>query len=692
MPQQTGSVGKPALKTRDSVQKAMLEKLAQSQLDRNDAKLLRFEPYTAQEIATKHPALSHHKAGFKIPYFDVAGRQTKFFRYRLLESNLTGFAALTDQKPIRYLQPKGTLNELYLPPAIDWEKVNDDVERPLVITEGELKSACATKLGPHPCIGLGGVWCFKSNNARKPLLDDFDQFVWSERTVYIAYDSDAATNPMVVTAENALARELVMRGAHVFIVRVPPGAQGRKRGLDDYIVEMGVEAYTGLLARATEWRAAQELFALNEEVVYVTNPGLIMRLDNLQRMTPRAFVEHAFSTRVYYEEQVKEDGKVKMVERSAPKEWLKWPNRYTASAVTYKPGEGRVTARNELNVWPGWGAEPKRGDVTPWKLLLDFLFGEQFEARKWFEQWCAYPLQYPGTKLYSAAVMWGLKHGTGKSLTGYSLFRIYGKNATEIKDEQLQSQYNEWAENKQFVMGDEITGGDKRGTADRMKSLITQRELRLNPKYVPSYTVPDCINYFFTSNHPDSFFLEDDDRRFFIHEVTGEPLDDSFYRNYEKWMNSPEGVGALFDHLLRLPMEGFEPQMRAPMTRSKAEMVEAGRSDIGTWVAQLRQMPDSVLRMDNVALEFDLWRVEDLLALYDPVGKTRVTANGMARELKRAGFERPAGTSGVYTSMGQVRLWAVRNAAKYRHMKNAELGKAYDNERASRSTKPRSKL
>lgn len=670
----------------------MARKLEGSSLTRADARALGFEPYTEKELIAKHTNLPVYKAGFLIPYFDLKGRRSKFWRYRLLESSLTGFAKLTDAKAIRYVQPRGSVNEIYLPPFADWDAVSADVETPIVITEGELKAACATKLGPYPTIGLGGVWVFRSSAQHQHLLPQFAQFLWKDRTVYIAYDSDAGTNPMVVSAENSLARELMLLGAHVYIVRLAPGANGAKAGLDDYLIARGVDAYTKLLADAVEWRAAQELFKLNEEVVYVADPGVVMRLDTLQRMTPRAFVDHAYAPRIYYEEQVKEDGKTKLVERSAPKEWLKWPMRYSASRVTYAPGAERMTRRGELNVWPGWGTVPKRGDVTPWKELLDYLFAGEKEARRWFEQWCACPIQQPGVKMYSASVIWGLKHGTGKSLVGYSLFRVYGRNATEIKDEQLHSPYNEWAENKQFIMGDEITGGDKRSVADRMKSMITQRELRLNPKYVPSYTVPDCINYYFTSNHPDSFFLEDDDRRFFVHEVRAEPMDPEFYVNYERWMLSEEGPAALMAHLLEVPLDGFEPQMTAPLTRSKVEMIDSGRSDLSSWVSALRNDPDSVLRLDSVVLPFALWRSEELLSLYDPTGKTRVTANGLSRELKRAGFERPAGNSGVYTSAGQVRLWAIRNVAKYRVMKAVDLGKAYDAERASRAVTKRPKL
>lgn len=668
------------------VRDAMLNKLSLSALDADDAKKLRFDAYTADDAANRLKSLPNYHAGFLIPYFDIEGRNTKFWRYRYLETTKTGFDALTNKKDLRYAQPGKSLNELYLPPiaGTNWKSIAANPEIPLVITEGELKAACATKLG-FPTIGLGGVWCFKSNNARMPLLPMFHEFQWRERIVYICYDSDAVTNPQVMTAENALARELTMLGAAPFIVRIPFLEKDNKKiGLDDYLMDEGVESFRELLDNAAEWRAAQELFALNQEVVYVRDPGVILCMDDLRRISPRAFVDHAYSTRVYYEEQVTDKG-TKMVERSASKEWLKWPYRAEVARVTYEPGGERITRKNELNVWSGWAVEPEPGDITPWKELLDFIFGAKNPHRRWFEQWCAYPLQNPGTKLYSSPVIWGRKHGTGKSIIGYTLGKIYGGNFTEISDENIHQNHNEWAENKQLVMADEITSGDKRGIADRLKSMITRQLLRLNPKYVPSYTVPDRINYYFTSNHPDSFFLEDDDRRFFIHEVKGSPLPPQFYKNYEQWMGKDEtigpGIAALFAYLLSLDLSDFDPKGHAPVTEAKRDMIDGGRSDLASWVASLRDDPDTVLRIDQQVLKFDLWRAEDLLSLYDPMEKGKVTANGLARELRRAGFNRPCGTLGCRTSQGQVRLWAVRNESKYGDMGPNDLGAAYDAER-----------
>lgn len=233
---------------------AMLSKLAESALTADDARALGLLPCTAQDAAALD--LSKPFAGFKIPYFDLDGQQTEFFRFRYLESTKTGFAALTNAKAQRYAQPAGSANELYLPPlatGTTWRTIAENPAIPLVITEGELKAACATKKG-FPTVGLGGVWNFKSKDA--PLLPMFEQFAWDGRTVHICYDSDAVTNPKVKKAESALARELALLGARPYIVRLPFVERdgNKKTGLDDYLVEQGAKSFKTLLEDAAEWQ------------------------------------------------------------------------------------------------------------------------------------------------------------------------------------------------------------------------------------------------------------------------------------------------------------------------------------------------------------------------------------------------------------------------------------------------------
>jgi hypothetical protein len=452
-----------------------------------------------------------------------------------------------------------------------------------------------------------------------------------------------------------------------------------KTGLDDFIMAKSADAVTNLLALASDYKGASELHKLNGEVIYVRNPGLIVRLDTDQRMTPAAFCEHAYATRTYMEEVETANGTQYKI-RSAPREWIKWPQRAEVERAVYLPGAPRVVG-NELNVWPGWAVEPKAGDVSPWVELLDYLFMGEPEARKWFEQWCAYPIQHPGEKLYTSVVIWGVHNGTGKSLTAYTLKRIYGKNFTEISEEHLSASHNEWCENKQFILGDDVTGNKNRSYMDKLKGMITRQTLRLNPKFIPSYDIVDCINYLFTSNQPDAFFIEDKDRRFFIHEVQNPPLPREFYDRYNDWYKSEAGAQALFAHLLSVDTSDFKPTAPALVTQSKVAMIADTKSDVGSWIAAAKADPDVMLHKTGQAQPYDLWRSDDLLKIYDPQQEKKVTVNGMSRELKKADVTRAALGAPCRTAQGQCRLWIMRNHSKYLHMKADEVGLLYDKER-----------
>lgn len=641
-------------------------KLASSGLSAKDGAALRAQALGERQVqALGFPAAP----ALRLPYFDLRGRVTKFFRLRYLAAvaALDGFKAATNgAKELRYVQPPDTLPELYLPPLLaqPWQQVAQDPTVSLVITEGELKAACACRHGA-PCVGLGGVWAFKAVKRQLPLLPMFEHFRWDGRLVYVAYDSDAPAKPEVAAALGELCRALLGLGAVPRVAQLPSLKGLAKTGLDDFLVREGKAALAPVLAQARPFAPAAALFELNTEVAYVRDPGLVVRLSDGLKLTPGAFREHAYANRYYHEEKVTDQG-VKLVKKPAAPAWLGWEHRAELARLTYAPGQPRITAERAYNSWSGWGVTPAKGDVGPWRALLAHLFGTEHAARDWVERWCACPLQRPGLKMFSAVVLWGVHHGTGKTLLGHTLLKLYGRNGTEVHDRNLEEAHNEWAENRQFVMGDDLTAVDeKKAQAERLRATITQKELRLNPKYVPSYTVPDCINYYFTGNHPDQFFLEDHDRRFFIHEVVGAPQPRAFYQQYVAWLEGG-GAAALFHHLLHLDLGDFDPHGAALVTAAKLEMIAAGHSDLASWVRKLLATPDAVLKLGTTPLPGDLWANSDLLHLYDPGGRTRVTANGLGRELRRAGARYAAGGTALRLPDGaQVRAYCVRNAGTW---------------------------
>ncbi len=245
----TRAPAKPSTKGNADADLAQLfkSKLKESCLSPKDADTLHLKLFE-----TTPRELKLQGAGFVIPYFGVDGKRTDFYRYRILRRK--GFAALADeQKRQRYTQPAGAAPELYLPPLVDWRKVADDATQPIVITEGELKAACGTAHTKFPTIGLGGVENWKSSKRGLAWLPQFNEFQWEGRRVYIAFDSDAATNDNVQRAERDLAAVVAQGGALAHVARVPYSATA-KIGLDDYVAAHGAQAWAALVDGTPSYR------------------------------------------------------------------------------------------------------------------------------------------------------------------------------------------------------------------------------------------------------------------------------------------------------------------------------------------------------------------------------------------------------------------------------------------------------
>jgi hypothetical protein len=649
-----------------------------SGLSNEQAVALGFQILTADE--TKKLGVNFHRVGsLKLPYFNLKGDQTKFYRTRYLEP-LTGFAGAA-KKPQKYAQPAGTLNEAYFPPLLptSWESIAADVNVGIYITEGELKAACACSLG-LATIGLGGVDVWRSTRRGIDFLPALKSFQWQNRTVVILFDSDAASNENVVRAQCQLSNALAEKGALPLIGSIPAAKDGTKQGLDDFLVRNGVDALLDLVGEAEPWGEAIALWEMNRDVVYIRDPGFVVDRNTGQRMAPGAFVQHAYANRHYKEIKViKGKGQTSETKPLAPR-WMQWGRRFELQKITYQPGTSQVTSDGKWNSWEGWGCTPRPGDIAPWKWLLGFIFkNAEPGTLEWFEKWCAYPIQYPGAKMFTAAVVWGRAQGTGKTLIAETLGKIYGVNYQLIQNKDLKNKFNEWAQNKQFVYGDEITAGDKRIDADGLKTLITRPEITIDAKFVPTFVVPDCINYYFTSQHADAFFVEDTDRRFLIHEVTGGPADKVFYNTYREWKNG-DGPLHLFHHLLTLDLTGFNPTDHAPMTKSKARMIYDSKSDLATWCVHLREDPGAILKVygDKISKECELFTPTQLFAAYDPNKESRATVNGLSRAMKAAGYEQVNDGVPIACSSGLQRLYAIRNVEKWQKAKPQECRAHYD--------------
>jgi len=176
--------------------------------------------------------------GLVFPFFDLNGQRLPGYHTVKLDT----VSKKKDGSPgNRYRTPYGEQNRLFLPPValFSWADVAALPELPIIITEGEKKSAMGCQSGLF-VMAVKGVDAWKtkvSPDSKETIpLPDFAWFTWIGRTVYVCYDSDAIRKPQVRLAATRLAEYLTSLGACVRLLKLPDLPGIPKTGLDDYLM------------------------------------------------------------------------------------------------------------------------------------------------------------------------------------------------------------------------------------------------------------------------------------------------------------------------------------------------------------------------------------------------------------------------------------------------------------------------
>lgn len=200
--------------------------------------------------------------------------------------------------------------------------------------------------------------------------------------------------------------------------------------------------------------------------------------------------------------------------------------------------------------------------------------------RKWLMQFFAHVVQRPGVRIFSAPLIWSKTTGNGKSMLLEVVPKLlvgkrYSKSATATL---LGHAHNDYMQNTWHLCLPEFkaaTMTERGSVVEMLKDWITADSITVHPKGLKAYTMVARFFITATSNHPDAIRIENDERRWAIHQLLAAQMTRA-ERDYifEQFLSTPRAAGVLRRFFLEFPLDGFDPQAPAPMTADRQEMIE----------------------------------------------------------------------------------------------------------------------
>jgi len=252
-------------------------------------------------------------AGLLFPYLWPGEDHVREYRLRRDHPDIE-YADGRPRDKAKYLSPPGRGNQLYFVPGTEAAWLQD-ASIPLVVTEGEKKTAALWALGWHGLgeaaeiprfvpMGLAGVWSWRGTTGKtagpeggrravKGPLPDLARIEWRRRNVTVLFDANVRANQQVQGARAALSAELRKRGAVVYWFAWPGDTPEGVNGIDDLLGQWEPARVLALVQQARPVKvtgedqraAAREFTALGEDRYRMALPtiGITFEVDRLRR-------------------------------------------------------------------------------------------------------------------------------------------------------------------------------------------------------------------------------------------------------------------------------------------------------------------------------------------------------------------------------------------------------------------------
>jgi hypothetical protein len=273
--------------------------------------------------------------------------------------------------------------------------------------------------------------------------------------------------------------------------------------------------------------------------------------------------------------------------KSAGGWWLAHPDHRQYEGLVLEPAQASeltVGGRNFLNLWRGWGIQPRRGD---WKLMRHHISHILAAGDEGFcdyiLKWCAFAVQYPNKRAEVALVFKG-KKGSGKSLFGGVLTSFFGREhgKTQSDPKRLTGQFNAFLRDTILLFLDEMRWNSRRDDEGILQNMITGPTIFIEDKNISQYEWPNLLHIVICSNAHRVIPATEGERRYatgvtdnhYAKDMCPEAERTTYFNALHRELDNG-GREAMLHDLLHMPLGDWHPRV-GYQTRALQEEKEQG--------------------------------------------------------------------------------------------------------------------
>ena len=275
--------------------------------------------------------------------------------------------------------------------------------------------------------------------------------------------------------------------------------------------------------------------SFREEWFHSIKPEVFVHKDFPQEM----WSMNEFNSKVMPYSNIDDTARLLKKDAASKSAQLKYAPHLEKGIYTDKAG-GRY-----INTHCGSSITPEKGNASPFLDFMEHLIPDEGD-RKELLRWTATIIARPEVKMLYGVLLISEVQGVGKGTLGEKVLApLLGEWNVSFPSEHeiVDSNFNYWMTHKRLAVIHEIYAGHSAKAYNKLKSVITDRFVTVNRKYLAEYEMENWIHVFACSNSMRAIQLSVDDRRWFVPKVTEEKKSAEYWIALNNWLEEKGGLG-----------------------------------------------------------------------------------------------------------------------------------------------------